>query len=64
MLYYAYLDFVIDCFGMFVLTFRTYQLYRDYCLQNDYLFFGKNNEHSEQYYYRRLAECIAENRYV
>lgn len=64
MLYYSYLEFVNERYGMFKITFKIYQEYRDFCLENDFLFFGRNNEHSESYYYRKLIEHLALNHYV
>lgn len=63
-MYYSYSKFVIDFFGMFVLTFRTYQLYCDFCLRNNYDFFGKGNEHSQKYNYNKLTNYLSLNRYV
>lgn len=62
--YKSYTEFVIENFGKFVLTFRVYQMYCEYCLKNDYYYYGRNNEYSQNYYYNKLQKDLALNRYV
>lgn len=64
MKYKSYSEFAIECFGMFVITYRSYEIYCEYCLENNYYYFGYGNEHSLHYNYKQLVEKLTKNLYV